>query len=103
MPPERNPRDLKARQRMWNQSICRVIKAAPSLDYIGWHGKFFAIVRRTRNSHSGRNFDGDAIETHQLSSWKRMNVGTGKDFGDNDVTWLERRDVPMHYDLSLDE
>lgn len=65
----------------------------PSLDFIGWHGEHYVVVR-------GVGEKGKAVELKELPVRRRLDCGKGVDLGGEDATWLERKDVPMDYERS---
>lgn len=61
----------------------------PSLDFVGWHGEHYVVVRNE-----------GSIELKELPARRRLDCGKGVDLGGEDATWLERKDVPMDYEMS---
>lgn len=61
----------------------------PSLDFVGWHGEHYVVVRNERS-----------VELKELPARRRLDCGKGVDLGGEDATWLERKDVPMDYEMS---
>ena len=67
----------------------------PSLDFLGWHGEHFIVVRNEPSS----DLDASAsIELKELPTRRRLDCGKGVDLGGEDAGWLERKDVPMDYE-----
>lgn len=61
----------------------------PSIDFVGWHGEHYVVVR-----------NGESVELKDLPTRRRLDCGKGVDLGSEDATWLERKDVPMDYEMS---
>ena len=72
---------------LWANSVRSVAVTLPTLDFIGWHGEHYAIVRNTN------------VELKELPARRRLDCGKGVDLGSEDATWLERKDVPMDYEM----
>ena len=68
--------------------------AVPSIDFLGWHGEHFAVVRG-----SSDRFCNPTVELKELPTRRRLDCGKGVDLGGDDAAWLERKDVPMDYEL----
>ena len=62
--------------------------AVPWLDYFGWHGEHYIVVR---SSDVG-------VEVVELPARRWQDCGRGVDLGGEDAAWLERKDVPMDYE-----
>lgn len=41
------------------------------------------------------------VELKELPSRRRLDCGKGVDLGSEDAAWLERKDVPMDYDMPV--
>jgi hypothetical protein len=41
------------------------------------------------------------VELKELPARRRLDCGKGVDLGGEDAVWLERRDVPMDYDMPV--
>ena len=87
---------------------CDVALTVPSLDYLGWHGEHFVVVR---NSHPGSSavcgmsdddvlHGGECLELWELPVRRRLDCGNGVDLGSDDAMWIERKDVPIDYERS---
>lgn len=76
---------------MWTSSARSVAVVLPSLDFVGWHGEHYVVVR-------GGHY-GERVELKELPARKRLDCGKGVDLGGQDATWLERKDVPMDYEM----
>ncbi|KAF8259916.1 hypothetical protein EI94DRAFT_1717871 [Lactarius quietus] len=87
---------------------CDVALTVPSLDYVGWHGEHFVVVR----SHHPASYavhdalgsagmrDGACAELKELPVRRRLDCGKGVDLGSDDAMWIERKDVPIDYEIS---
>lgn len=74
---------------LWIASARSVAVSVPSLDFIGWHGEHFAVVR----------VDDQLVELKELPTRRRLDSGTGVDLGGDEAAWLERKDVPIDYEV----
>ena len=59
------------------------------MDFVGWHGEHYVVVRNN-----------ETVELKELPARRRLDCGKGVDLGGEDATWLERKDVPMDYEMS---
>jgi len=84
---------------LWVSSARRVAAAIPSLDFLGWHGEPYVVVR-TNGSADGNIA---SVELKELPTRRRLDCGKGVDLGGEDAAWLARKDVPMDYDLPSTE
>ena len=82
-------KDFQVQTDLWYNSVRLVAQEIPSLDFIGWHGEHFVVVRRN-----------DGTDLKDLPTRRRLDCGTGVDLGGNDAAWLERKDVPIDYEMS---
>jgi len=89
-------KDFQVQTDMWISSARSVAAAIPSLDFLGWHGEHYVIVR-TEQCNS--DVDGyGSVELKELPTRRRLDCGKGVDLGGEDAAWLERKDVPMDYE-----
>lgn len=86
----------------WFSSARSIAAAIPSVDFIGWHGEHFVVVRSggacastTSGKHQDRRTE---LELKELPARRRLDCGKGVDLGSEDAMWLERKDVPMDYE-----
>lgn len=80
-------KDFQVQTDTWLSNARSVAHAVPSLDFLGWHGEHFAVVRR------------EGTEIKDLPARRRLDCGKGVDLGGDDAAWLERKDVPMDYEV----
>jgi hypothetical protein len=80
---------------VWNSSARSIAAVLPSLDFVGWHGEHYVVVR----NGSERCGVGGSVELKELPSRRRLDCGKGVDLGSEDAAWLERKDVPMDYEI----
>ncbi|KAI5122658.1 hypothetical protein M0805_007919 [Coniferiporia weirii] len=78
---------------LWYGSVRSVAKQIPSLDFIGWHGEHFVVVRNDSDKEK------HGIDLKDLPTRRRLDCGTGVDLGGEDAAWLERKDVPIDYEM----
>ncbi|KAJ3548644.1 hypothetical protein NMY22_g1192 [Coprinellus aureogranulatus] len=87
-------KDFEVQTDIWLSNARSIAYSIPSLDFIGWHGEHFVVVRTT----SDRQWSGN-VELKELPTRRRLDCGKGVDLGSDDAAWLERKDVPMDYEL----
>lgn len=63
-----------------------------ALDFVGWHGEHYVVVRDEK--------DKNIVELKELPARRRLDCGKGVDLGSEDACWLERKDVPIDYEMS---
>ena len=90
-------KDFQVQTDMWISSARSVAAAIPSLDFLGWHGEHYVIVR-TKQCNSDDDGHG-SLELKELPTRRRLDCGKGVDLGGEDAAWLERKDVPMDYEM----
>ncbi|KAG6917132.1 hypothetical protein DXG01_003722 [Tephrocybe rancida] len=94
MPNLMSEKDFLVQTDLWNSSARSIATALPSLDFVGWHGEHYVVVR-TEGEGSG----GGTVELKELPARRRLDCGKGVDLGSGDAAWLERKDVPMDYEV----
>ncbi|KAJ7835639.1 hypothetical protein B0H14DRAFT_3870997 [Mycena olivaceomarginata] len=93
----------------WVAAARGVARALPVLDFLGWHGEHYVVVRRTgeRRRLDGRRENGEEgeaeeeVELKELPCRRHLDCGKGVDVGGEDATWLERKDVPIDYEMPV--
>ncbi|KAJ6554424.1 hypothetical protein B0H19DRAFT_1262788 [Mycena capillaripes] len=85
-------KDLQVQTDIWAASARSVATALPALDFLGWHGEHYVVVRNT---------DG-GVELKELPCRRHLDCGKGVDLGGDDAAWLERKDVPMDYEMPVE-
>ena len=109
-------KELQLQTDAWLAHARDVALAVPSIDYVGWHGEHFVVVRHNQHNHSQHhqssasggacNDKGDAVtngvcvEIKELPVRRRLDCGKGVDLGSDDAMWMERKDVPIDYEMS---
>jgi hypothetical protein len=99
-------RELQLQTDAWLAHARDVALAVPSIDYVGWHGEHFVVVRHHDSSGSvvrgcvGCVAIGICVELKELPVRRRLDCGKGVDLGSEDAMWVERRDVPIDYEMS---
>ncbi|KII90118.1 hypothetical protein PLICRDRAFT_40319 [Plicaturopsis crispa FD-325 SS-3] len=88
-------KDFQLQTDLWMANLRNVACVVPTLDFVGWHGEHYAIVRS-----GGPSSTEMAVELKELPSRRRLDCGKGVDLGSEDASWLERKDVPMDYEMS---
>ena len=113
-PSRMHGKELQLQTDAWLARAREVALAVPSVDYVGWHGEHFVVVRHNYNHHKSsasggaRNDKGDAsaaangvyVEIKELPVRRRLDCGKGVDLGSDDAMWMERKDVPIDYEIS---
>ncbi|KAF8962211.1 hypothetical protein BDZ97DRAFT_1130863 [Flammula alnicola] len=89
-------KDFQVQTDMWISSARSVATAIPSLDFLGWHGEHYVVVR---SDHSSNGYGSGSVELKELPTRRRLDCGKGVDLGGEDAAWLERKDVPMDYEM----
>lgn len=100
-------KDFQVQTDMWYSSAGSVATAIPTLDFLGWHGEHYVVVRSEHNSAGeGETYEGSStsstngsVELKELPTRRRLDCGKGVDLGGEDGAWLERKDVPMDYEI----
>jgi hypothetical protein len=89
-------KDTKMQTDLWYLNARNIAITLPSLDFVGWYGEHYVVVRSTSSSSSDKGL----VELKELPSRRRLDCGNGVDLGSEDAAWLERKDVPMDYEMS---
>ncbi|KAI0246589.1 hypothetical protein BJV78DRAFT_1297892 [Lactifluus subvellereus] len=84
----------------WLAHARDVALAVPSVDYVGWHGEHFVVVRHPTRVAPVRAGLGVGVELKELPVRRRLDCGKGVDLGSDDAMWMERKDVPIDYEIS---
>ena len=122
-------REWRVRTEGWVECVRGVARAVPSLDFVGWHGEHFVVVRGGGGGGGSSNggpsglggmgmgagaggagmglegeyknvIDGTLdVDVRDLPARRRLDCGTGVDLGGEDAAWLERKDVPIDYEM----
>ena len=94
-------KDFQVQTDIWISSARSVAMVLPSLDFLGWHGEHYVILRTTEQGcNNNNNNDGyGSLELKELPTRRRLDCGKGVDLGGGDAAWLERKDVPMDYEM----
>ncbi|KAL5518533.1 hypothetical protein ACEPAH_215 [Sanghuangporus vaninii] len=82
-------KEFQVQTDLWYDSVRLIAHEVPSLDFIGWHGEHFVVVVRRKNG----------IDIKDLPTRRRLDCGTGVDLGGDDADWMERKDVPIDYEM----
>jgi len=88
-------KDFQVQTDLWYSSARTIATSLPSVDFIGWHGEHYVVVRSDRWD----GFGSGSVELKDLPSRRRLDCGKGVDLGSDDAAWLERKDVPMDYEM----
>ena len=114
-PSRMHGKELQLQTDAWLAHAREVALAVPSIDYVGWHGEHFVVVRHNHHNHSHHHSstsggacndksdtaaNGACVEIKELPVRRRLDCGKGVDLGNNDAMWMERKDVPIDYEMS---
>lgn len=122
-----NEKEFRRETGRWMNAARKVAAAVPSLDFLGWHGEHYVVVRHdSPNAHrphshssstkshatsqehpsSGQGITGKQphvahteVKLKELPPRRRLDTGFGVDLGGPDGCWLERIDIPIDYEL----
>ncbi|KAK7057913.1 hypothetical protein R3P38DRAFT_2843621 [Favolaschia claudopus] len=72
----------------WGAAVRSVARTVKTLDFVGWHGEHYVVVRGS-----------GGFELKELPCRRHLDCGSGVDLGGEDAAWLERKDVPMDYEM----
>ena len=87
---------------LWNDAAKSVASAIPSLDFLGWNGEHHVIVRSDSpnlEAKSEGTQERVTVKLKELPSRRRLDCSKGVDLGSADTWWMERKDVPIDYEL----
>lgn len=101
-------KEYQVQMDIWNSGARRIAMAVPALDFVGWHGEHYVVVRSSSPSSllgggregAGGGRDGGGVELKELPARRRLDCGKGVDLGTEDAMWMERKDVPIDYEMS---
>ncbi|EKM52414.1 uncharacterized protein PHACADRAFT_260777 [Phanerochaete carnosa HHB-10118-sp] len=85
-------KDFQVQTEFWHASLRSIALNVPSVDFVGWHGEHYVVVRGGE--------EGGNVEMKELPARRKLDCGKGVDLGGDDAAWLERKDVPMDYEMS---
>lgn len=84
-------KDFRAQSAAWAAQARAVPAVLPALDFVGWHGEHYVVVRDGAEG---------AVELKELPARRRLDCGKGVDLGGEEACWLEQKDVPIDYEMS---
>ncbi|OCH92530.1 hypothetical protein OBBRIDRAFT_791128 [Obba rivulosa] len=84
-------KDFQLQTEEWAIAARSIAVALPSLDFVGWHGEHYVVVRGGALH--------ERVELKELPVRRRLDCGNGVDLGSEDAAWMERKDVPMDYEM----
>jgi hypothetical protein len=85
-------KDFQVQSDAWTAQAKSIPSVLPTLDFVGWHGEHYVVVRDEK--------DKLMLELKELPARRRLDCGKGVDLGSEDACWLERKDVPIDYEMS---
>lgn len=89
-------KDYKVQTDVWASAARSVVETIPWIDFLGWHGEHYAIVNR----NGGGGYAHVGLELKELPVRRKFDSGAGVDLGGEDGNWLERKDVPIDYEMT---
>ncbi|KAJ7353709.1 hypothetical protein DFH08DRAFT_934520 [Mycena albidolilacea] len=91
--------DLVSEKDLWalTSSARSVATALPTLDFLGWLGEHYVVVRSGAGDVLAKSGE-ESVELKELPCRWHLDCGN-VDLGGKDAAWLERRNVPMDYEL----
>ena len=119
-PSRMHGKELQLQTDAWLAHAREVALAVPSIDYVGWHGEHFVVVRHNHHHYhhvtsasaasggascndkgcDAAAANGVCVEIKELPVRRRLDCGKGVDLGNDDAMWMERKDVPIDYEMS---
>lgn len=93
-------KEFQVQSDIWNSSARRIAIELPSLNFVGWHGEHYVVVRSGSASGSGSGRGKSVVELKELPARRRLDCGKGVNLGTEDAMWMERKDVPIDYEMS---
>lgn len=88
-------KEFQVQTELWAASARAIAGALPALDFIGWHGEHYVVVRHA----GGQSEKAGRVELKELPSRRRLDCAKGVDLGTDDAAWTERKDLPMDYEM----
>ncbi|ESK82186.1 hypothetical protein Moror_14458 [Moniliophthora roreri MCA 2997] len=89
-------KDFQVQTELWHAAARSIPCMIPSLDFIGWHGEHYVVVRSVGVDSEGRTMY--LVDLKELPSPRRLDCPKGVDLGTEDAIWLERKDVPIDFE-----
>ncbi|KAI0633093.1 hypothetical protein C8Q77DRAFT_1121592 [Trametes polyzona] len=84
-------KEFQVQTELWASSARSIAQMLPALDFVGWHGEHYVVVRGSSS---------DKVELKELPSRRRLDCAKGVDLGTEDAAWTERKDLPMDYEVA---
>ncbi|KAG7087801.1 hypothetical protein E1B28_013742 [Marasmius oreades] len=91
-------KDFQVQSELWHASARSIACVVPSLDFIGWHKEHYVVVRGDTEALHPLSL---SVELKELPSRRRLDCAKGVDLGTEDAAWLERKDVPIDYEVPV--
>ena len=88
-------KDYQLQTEEWAAHARTIAQALPTLDFVGWHGEHYVVVRHGAAPGAGEK---EKVELKELPARRRLDCAKGVDFGGEDAAWMERKDLPMDYE-----
>ena len=91
-------KEYQVQTEQWAANARSIARVLPTIDFVGWHGEHYVVVRSDHSSSSNDGYGNGNVELKELPTRRRLDCGKGVDLGSEDAAWLERKDVPMDYE-----
>ncbi|KAF8637110.1 hypothetical protein AX17_003014 [Amanita inopinata Kibby_2008] len=88
-------KEYEVQTALWYSNAKNIAISVPSIDFVGWHGEHYVVVRCSKPDSPNDK----TVELKELPTRRRLDCAKGVDLGTEDATWLERKDVPMDYEM----
>ncbi len=100
-------KDYAVQTELWNFGARSIPQAVSSLDFLGWNMEHYIVERRIPlgNSFLEKELSASGtgalarVELKELPARRNLDCSKGVDLGSDDACWLERKDVPIDYEL----
>ena len=89
-------KEYQVQTEQWAANARSIARALPTIDFVGWHGEHYVVVRNSSDSARER----EKVELKELPARRRLDCAKGVDLGSEDAAWMEHKDLPMDYETS---
>ena len=90
-------KEYQVQTEQWASNARSIACALPSIDFVGWHGEHYVVVRHSVPDGACGPVR-ERVELKELPARRRLDCAKGVDFGGEDAAWMERKDLPMDYE-----
>jgi hypothetical protein len=99
-------KDYAEQLTLWSEAAASVAASITSLDFLGWNGEHYVVVRSDAPNTETKLEAGAGrakVKLKELPSRRRLDCSKGVDLGSAEAWWMERKDVPIDYELPSSE